>query len=116
MLVPQDPRPEHLGWIETALRAANPDLPYLRISAQSHFGPHDRVAFVTVLGLGENRDRCHRLRMQACDLLGQLSYTVELEHGRDVYDLTPTRPKSAHQEIQMLLCLHAACRTTRGGH
>ena len=111
-MYPQDPRPEHLGWIETALRVANPDLPRLRITAQSHFGPHERIAFVAVHGLSKDRDRGARLRLEADKLLHRLGYTVELEYGRDVYDVAPSRPASAHDEIRMLRCLRAACEAS----
>ncbi|WP_157056532.1 hypothetical protein [Pseudorhodobacter aquimaris] len=44
----KDERPEHLGWAEQAFRAANPDLPHLRISAHSHNGRPNRLAFVDI--------------------------------------------------------------------
>ena len=105
----KDRRPEHLGWIEVALRAASPDLPHLRISAQSHYGPPDRIAFVDVLGVEDDRTRRRQIRADAGDLLRRLDYAVGLEPGRDVYDVAPIRPVSAHDEIRMLRCLHAAC-------
>lgn len=111
-MYPKDPRPEHLGWIEAGLRAANPDLPKLRISAQSHVGPPERIAFVIVHGLSEDRARRRSVRNHAHDLLRRLGYTVELEHGRDVYDVAPRRPDSEHDKIRMLQCLRAAFDTT----
>ena len=112
-MYPQDPRPEHLGWVETALRVANPDLPHLRITAQSHFGPYKHIAFVAIHGLSDDRVLRQRLRIEADNLLRELGYTVELEHGRDVYDVAPSRPASAHDEIRMLRCLRAACGAPR---
>ena len=93
---------EHLGWIEVALRAANPDLPHLRISAQSHYGHPDHLAFIDVYGVEDDCSRRRQLRAEASDLLRRLGYTVEIEPGRDVYDVTPHRPVSAHDEIRML--------------
>ncbi|MFW2545656.1 hypothetical protein ACN2XU_23790 [Primorskyibacter sp. 2E107] len=111
-----DTRPEHLGWIEVAIRAANPDLPKLRISAQSHYGPLDRIALVSVHGTGGGRTRRQKIRAEADDMLQRLGYAVEIEPGRDVYDVMPRRPTSAHEEIRMLQCLRAACsRSDEGG-
>lgn len=105
----EDRRLEHLGWIEAALRAGNPNLPHLRICAQSHYGPPDRIAFVDVYGVDDDRTRRRQIRADAGDLLQRLGYVVGLEPGRDVYDVAPVRPVSAHDEIRMLQCLHAAC-------
>lgn len=96
-----DNRPKHIGWIETALKAANADLSSLRIYAQSHFGPPDRVAFIVILGVDEDRERRRAIRSDAADLLRHLGYVVELEPGRDVYEVLPLRPKSAHERMQM---------------
>lgn len=52
-----DKRPEHLGWIEAALRVANPDLPNLTLSGQAHYGPPDRLAFIAVFGVDGDRAR-----------------------------------------------------------
>ncbi len=108
----KDERPEHLGWTEQALRAANPDLPHLRISAQSHYSTLNRLAFVDIYGVDDDRIRRRQLRADASDLLRRLGYVVEIEPGRDVYDVTPIRPVSAHDEIRMLQCLRAACNGT----
>ena len=40
-------------------------------------------------------------------------YAVELEPGRDVYDVRPIRPSSAHEKLRMLRDLRAA--RDRGG-
>ncbi|KRS18968.1 hypothetical protein XM52_04650 [Roseovarius indicus] len=96
-------------------RAANPDLPTVLLSAQSHYAPSDRFAFVEVFGLGEDRTRRQKIRAEADDLLRCLGYTVELKPGRDVYDETPRRPTSAHDELRMLRCLRAACGMTGEG-
>jgi hypothetical protein len=103
-----DTRSEHLGWVETALRRNHPDLPRLRLLAQSHYGPTEAVAFVEVHGVDEDRDRRRTLRAQAGDLLRRLGYRVEFEPGRDVYDIRPYRPQSAHEELHMLALLQAA--------
>ena len=57
--------PDRLGWSQSALRAANRDLPHLRIYAQAHVGPPNRIAFVVVHGVGEDRDRRRRVRAEA---------------------------------------------------
>ncbi|KKM26186.1 hypothetical protein LCGC14_1587280 [marine sediment metagenome] len=105
----EDRLPEHLGWIEAVLRTGSPDLPRLRICAQSHYGPPDRIAFVDVYGVEDDRNRRRQIRTEANDLLRRLGYVVEIESGRDIYDVRPIRPVSAHDEIRMLRCLHAAC-------
>lgn len=102
-------RPEHLGWVEVALRAANPDLPHLRISAQSHFGSPNHIAFIVVHGIGEDRERRREVRAEAGELLRRLGYRVALEPGRDVFEVTPLRPVSAHDELRMLRCLRTSC-------
>lgn len=106
----KDERPEHLGWAEQALRAANPDLPHLRILAQSHYGPPDRIAYVEVLGVDSDRTRRHQIRADASNILRRLGYTVDLEIGRDVYDVAPVQPTSAHDQIRMLRHLHHASK------
>ncbi|QYX55537.1 hypothetical protein K1T73_10540 [Roseovarius sp. SCSIO 43702] len=105
-----DNRPKHVGWIETALKAGYADLPSLRIYAQSHFGPPDRIAFVVVLGVDEDRDRRRAIRSDAVDLLRYLGYLVEFEPGRDVYEVLPHPPESAHEKMQMHQFLCAARR------
>ncbi len=104
----KDRRPEHLGWVETALRTANPDLPNLRISAQSHYGAPDRIAFVDIRGVDDDRIRRRQIRDDAGDIHGRLGYVVQLEPGRDAYDVAPIRPASAHDRLRMLQCLRAA--------
>jgi hypothetical protein len=103
-----DTRIEHLGWIETFLRHKHPDLLQLRLSAQSHYGPPDAVAYILVYGIDEDPNRRRAIRAQAGELLRRLGYRVELEPGRDVYDLCPVRPTSAHEEVRMLAFLQAA--------
>lgn len=114
-MYPQYSRPEHLGRIETGLRAASPNLPILRISAQSLVCPLERRALVAVYWLGEARNRRQRIRNYAHELLRRHGYTVKPKHGRDVYDVVPSRPKSAHDTVRMLRCLRAACGAT-GAH
>lgn len=109
-----DNRSAHLGWIETALRCKHPDLSELRITAQSHYGPHDRIAFVVIYGIDGDATRRRQIRSEAGDLLRRLGYCVELEPGRDIYDVSPVRPESAHEAPQMLQCLQAATGGTEG--
>lgn len=103
-----DNRAEHLGWVEVALRCEHPDLPNLRITAQSHFGPPDRMAFIAVFGIDADRARRRQIRADAGVILERLGYSVQIEPGRDVYDVEPVRPASAHDELRMLQCLHTA--------
>ncbi len=103
-----DRRPEHLGWIETALRATHPDLPGLRVSGQSHYRQSNRIAFVDVFGIDGDHIRRRQIRAEASDMLRQLGYAVEIEPGCDVYDLTPIRPVSAHDSLWMLRHLRNA--------
>lgn len=103
-----DNRPEHLAWIESALRRAHPDLHELRLSAQSHYGKPDAVAFVEIFGVDADRDRRRKVRGEAGNLLRALGYRVDLVPGRDVYDVRPNRPTSAHDELDMLRRLQEA--------
>jgi hypothetical protein len=103
-----DKRCEHIGWVEIALQTANPDIPYLQILGQSNYGPPDRIAFIQVYGLDYDRTRRRQLRSKAEELLRELGYAVKLEAGRDVYDLEPIRPSSAHEQLLMLESLRIA--------
>jgi hypothetical protein len=109
-----DNRAVHLAWVEAALRRKNSDLPELRFTVQSHYGPPECIAFVVVDGIDWDRTRRRQIRTDASDLLRRLGYSVELEPGRDVYDVTPARPASAHDELQMLQHLQAATGGTDG--
>ncbi|WP_139300614.1 hypothetical protein [Wenxinia saemankumensis] len=93
-----DKRAEHLGWIELALRAANPDLPGLSLAGLAHYGTSGDLAFVEVLGVADDRDRRRDLRAEASRLMERLGHRVELIPGRDVYDLKPI-PPSAPDEV-----------------
>ena len=104
----KDRRPEHLGWIEAALRAGNPDLPDLRITAQSHYGVTDRIAFVDVFGVENQVTRRRQIRVEATNMLQSLGCSIQADHGCDVYEVTPIRPDSAHDILRMLRCLNAA--------
>lgn len=106
-----DRRSEHLGWIETALRAWHPDLPNLALSGQAHYGPPDCLAFVVVSGVDADQAQRRQIRAEANDLLGRLGYAVEIAPGRDVFDLEPVRPASSHEQLQMLRNLHSACNS-----
>lgn len=101
----KDNRPDHLGWVEIAIQTANLDLPDLQISAQSRYGPPNRIAFVNVYGVDDDQTRRRQIRAHAGDFLCRLGYTVELEPGRDVYDLSPVRAASNHDRLWMLQCL-----------
>jgi hypothetical protein len=98
----EDRRPRHLGWIETKLRSENPDLATLRLLAQSHYGPLDRVAYIEVHGVCDDRERRRRIRREAGDWLVRLGYDIALEPGRDVHEVCPVRPASAHEAMQFL--------------
>ena len=104
----EDLREEHLGWVEVALQVKYSDSPFLKISGQSHFGPSNRIAFIDVFGMSHDRELRRKVRADASDLMRRLGYVVEIEPGRDVYDLTPFRASSAHERMTMLKCLHAA--------
>lgn len=103
-----DKRPEHLGWVEVALQTANPGCPELRISAQSHHGSRDRIAFVDIFGVDDDTLLRRKLRADASALLMWLGYTVEIEPGLDIYDIEPIRPASAHERLRMLECLRSS--------
>lgn len=110
-----DIRSRYLGWAEIALRDANPDLPNLRISAQSHYGPPDRLAFMSVSGTNDDRDRRKSIADKAAELLQRLGCAVLMEPGRDVYDVKPQRPSSAHERLSMLRSLGEALRESAKG-
>lgn len=112
---PIDRRAEHLAWAETALRREHPDLPDLRLAAQSHYGPPDHVAFVVVHGVEADQERRRKIRGDAGDFLRRIGYRVALDPVRDVYDMEPIRPASAHEELRMLQALREACGTPRKG-
>lgn len=109
MSQPIDNRAEHLAWVETALRRDHPDLPELRLAAQSHYGAPDHVAFIVVHGVDADQRRRRQIRADAGDLLRRIGYRVALDPGRDVYDVDPIRPDSAHEELRMLQSLRDAC-------
>ncbi|WP_299821473.1 hypothetical protein [uncultured Jannaschia sp.] len=62
-----------------------------------------------MFGVDDDRSRRRQIRAEASDMLRRLGYTVEIEAGRDVYDLDPVRPASAHDRLRMLEALGAAC-------
>jgi len=98
----KEKRPEYLGMIETVLRAENPDLPNLWLFAQAHFGAEDRMAFIEVFGCDENLHRRRSIRARAGDMLVLLGITVELETGCDVFEISPIRPRSAHEILKTI--------------
>lgn len=109
----KDRRPEHLGWVEIALQVSNPDLPYLRIWGQSHYGACDRLAFIDVFGVDDDRARRRQVRAGASNMMRLLGYAVGVESGRDVFEVLPRRPNSAHERIEMLQRLRAVCEQAR---
>ena len=109
----EDIRRIYLGCVETALRSENPDIPGLRISAQSHYGPKVKLAFIQIFGADDNRERRRMLRRHATELLEHLGIDVRLDTGRDVYDATPNRPGSAHERLQKMGRLRHALETNR---
>lgn len=110
-----DIRCRYFGWAEMALRAANPDLCDLRLSAQAHYGPPDRLAFILVSGTNGDQIRRKSIAADANKLLEQLGCAVVLEPGRDVYSVKPRRPASAHEQIRMLSNLRDALRHSGEG-
>ncbi|MDG3043120.1 hypothetical protein [Roseicyclus marinus] len=96
-----DFRERDLGQVETYLRRQNPDLPRLRLIAQSHYSSPG-FAFIIVLGVDDDTLRRRATRAAATALLQQIGYVVELEPGRDVYELVPERPRSKHEELMIL--------------
>src|SRR6056297_4105399 len=80
----KDRRSEHLAWVETALQVSNPDLPYLRIWGQSHYGACDRLAFIDVFGIDDDRARRRQVRAEADNMMRRLGYAIGIESGRDV--------------------------------
>ena len=100
-----DIRSRYLGWAEVVLRDANPDLPNLRLSAQSHYGPPDRLAFISVSGTNDDRDRRTSIADKTAKLLKRHGCAVLLEPGRDVYDVKPQRPSSTTEWLSMLRTL-----------
>lgn len=98
-----------LGWVEAALRTDNPDLPSLRLVAQSHYRPGPGLAFIEVYGVIEP-DRRRRIRAEADRLLGLLGCEVCLEPGFDVFSMYPTRPATAHQNLRAIKIVREAMR------
>lgn len=97
----RDLRIEYLGLVETVLRSENPDLVNLRFIGQTHFGPQSRMCCVDVYGCDEDTPRRRGIRAKAGEMLGRLGIVVEME-GRDVFDIQPKRPSSAHEALKMI--------------
>lgn len=100
--------PEHLGSVEQTLRATNPDLPHRGTVARQLTGA-PRIH----RGVDSDRTCRRQFPADASDILRCLGYTVDLEPGRDVYDVRPVRPISAHDRMRMLQRPHAACAQKR---
>lgn len=110
-----DPRPELLGLVETRLRADNPDLTNLWISAQSHYSS-DGLAFIDVFGVDDDTPQRRAVRSEAGAHLGMLGCKVELEPGRDVYTIDPICPVSRHEAFAMLVELTRLLGSVKGGN
>lgn len=104
-----DPRSRDLGQVETHLRRKNTDLPYLRLIGQAHYSAAG-FAFILVIGVDGDTARRRAIRAEATQLLHVLGHDVLLEAGRDVYELDPERPRSMHEELQMLSDFHCRIR------
>lgn len=99
-----DLRADHLAWVETHVRAKHHDLEFLRLSSQSHYSSAG-FAFIVIYGVDKDTPRRRAIRAEASELLRKLGYYVELEPGRDVYDIDPCRPISRHEMLAMLASL-----------
>ena len=108
-----DIRAVHLGWVETQIRAKNPDLPSLWLSGEAHYVSEDDLAFVGVMGV-DDPDRRRRIRAAARDLLLGLGHAVELVSGRDVFPIVPVRPESGEERRKMLREIDAVGRIAGG--
>lgn len=95
-----DTRSQSLGLVEVYLRSQNPDIPNLRLIAQAHYGSPG-YAFIVVFGVEDNTPRRRAIRSSASDLLRRMGYPVELESGRDVFEIYAIRPQSRHEELSM---------------
>lgn len=94
-------RAEHLGLVETRLRASHRDLPMLWLTGQVHYGSLG-FAFVIVHGVEEDTLRRRAIRAEACEILERLGHPIELQPGRDVFWMDPVRPTSQHEAVEML--------------
>ncbi|WGT51370.1 hypothetical protein [Thioclava nitratireducens] len=82
-------RPRLLGELETLLRARNPDLD-LFVSALAHYG-EPGLAQLHLHGVDSDRERRSRLLKYATAWLLERGISIELQEGRDLYDIRPWR-------------------------
>ncbi|WP_156102823.1 hypothetical protein [Thioclava atlantica] len=82
-------RPRLLGELETLLRARNPDLD-LFVSALAHYG-EPGLAQLHLYGVEDDHERRSRLMKFAIAWLLERGISIELQEGRDVYDIPPWR-------------------------
>lgn len=96
-----DIRARDLGQVETYLRRQHPDLPRLRLIAQCHYSSSG-FAFIVIFGVDDDKLRRRFVRAEASKLLQDMGHVIDLEPGRDVYELDPERPRSMHEELAFL--------------
>ncbi|OOY21941.1 hypothetical protein BMI86_05210 [Thioclava sp. DLFJ5-1] len=82
-------RPRILGELETLLRADNPDL-NLFVSALAHYGDPG-LAQLHLYGVEGDHESRSRLMKFATAWLLERGISIELQEGRDVYDIRPWR-------------------------
>ena len=82
-------RPKLIGALESLLRAGNPDL-NLFVSALAHYG-EPGLAQLHLHGVEGDRERKSRLMKFATVWLLERGISIELQEGRDVYDIRPWR-------------------------
>lgn len=85
----RDQRPRALGELEALLRAGNPDL-NLFVSALAHYG-NPGLAQLHLYGVEDDHERRSRLMKFATAWLLERGLSIELQEGRDVYDIRPWR-------------------------
>ncbi|PWE48294.1 hypothetical protein DEM26_19155 [Thioclava sp. NG1] len=82
-------RPRLLGELETLLRTRNPDLD-LFVSALAHYG-EPGLAQLHIYGVEGDRELRTRLMKFATAWLLERGISIELQEGRDLYDIRPWR-------------------------
>jgi len=100
-MIVKDTRAEHLGLVETQLRALNGNLPMLWVTGQAHYATPG-FAFIVIHGVDEDTPRRRSIRAEACRLLEKLGHPVAVQPGRDVFHIEPVRPTSRHEAVDML--------------
>lgn len=92
-----DNRPKHLGWVQVALQVANPDLLWLKVSGQSHYGALGRLAFIDVYGVDDDNARRRRIRARAGELMERLGYPTWT--AREGEEYKQQKPVSAFSRV-----------------